>query len=319
MIDQNYNCFFSTREYVNLAVRYILSINSIIEKCNVKQNIVDVIEKSIAKKELQESQVKPILSTILRDKWKYKTSSRNLASSIKNVDMFVKELSKWDGLDIVLCYEHPELGFLAINPKNPSFKSMLQTLKRNELLTVYVGMQEKGELSDELAKCAIDIIFGLVENIKRKAPKELLKGEFSFGIKKHSVRSGKNAKEKDIKQENDRVIKNGIATMSQILSVTVSNELFHNGNVEAWKNIIQSYKAKYRTARVLVFYEGEEVSNINALFRWGKVRYGSVIKFAVLDEEPKELSKLYKYLKAGAGPYFETFLLDAPYLILNLF
>ena len=28
-------------------------------------------------------------------------------------------------------------------------------------------------------------------------------------------------------------------------SILVTNELFHNGNVEAWKKIIQSYTTKY--------------------------------------------------------------------------
>jgi len=317
MIDQNYNYFFSRRECVNVAVNYILSINSIIEKCSYKKNIADVMIKSVAKKELRENQIKPILSTVLKDKWGYKTSSRNLTSHIKDVDVFVEKLSKWNGVDIVLGYECPDLSFLAINPKNPSSKPMLQTLKKNELLTVYVGTQGKEELSDELANIAIDIIFSLVENIKIDPPKEVLKGKFLSETKKERVSTATNNRKKDINIED--VIKDSVIKSSQLLSVVVSNELFHNGNVEAWKNIIQSYKAKYKNAKVLIFYDGEEVLNINALFRWGKVRYGSIIKFAVVDEEPKDLSKLHKYLKRGASPCFEDFLLDAPYLVLDLF
>ena len=254
MIEENYNYFFSKREYVNLAVHYILSINSIIERCNYKQNIVDVITKSLAKKELEENQVKPILSTILRDKWQYEASSRNLISSIKDVDVFVEELSKWNGVDIVLGYDPSDLNFLAINPKNPSSKSMLQMLKKNELLTVYIGTQGGKKLSDDVALRAIDVIFALVENLKIKPPKEVLEGKFLSELKKEKTNTIKNTKDKETKIKDSKIIKNNIATMSQILSVAVSNELFHNGNVEAWKNIIQSYKAKYKTATVFIFF-----------------------------------------------------------------
>ena len=37
---------------------------------------------------------------------------------------------------------------------------------------------------------------------------------------------------------------NSIKKMSPMLSVVVTNELFHNGNVEAWKRIMNSYTTK---------------------------------------------------------------------------
>jgi len=49
--------------------------------------------------------------------------------------------------------------------------------------------------------------------------------------------------------------------------VNVTNELFHNGNVEAWKRIIDSYRYKYPALDVLIWYEGERINDINALFK----------------------------------------------------
>ena len=107
--------------------------------------------------------------------------------------------------------------------------------------------------------------------------------------------------------------------MSNLISVVVTNELFHNGNVEAWKRIIASYCAKYQNAKVLIFYEGEHITNINTLFKWGKVNHGSSIQFAVISDIHRDLSKLSKYLKEGASPRFEVFLHGTPDSILTLF
>ena len=59
--------------------------------------------------------------------------------------------------------------------------------------------------------------------------------------------------------------------MTPMYSIPVTNELFHNGNVEAWKKIIQSYNMKYPGLEVFIFYEGERIHDINTLFKWGKL------------------------------------------------
>ncbi len=107
--------------------------------------------------------------------------------------------------------------------------------------------------------------------------------------------------------------------MTPMYSVPVTNELFHNGNVEAWKKIIQSYQAKYEGCQVLVFYEGERIHDINTLFKWGKVKHGSTILFAVVGEQIKDVAKLQRYLRQGASSMFEAFLRVPVNTVLNLF
>jgi hypothetical protein len=58
-------------------------------------------------------------------------------------------------------------------------------------------------------------------------------------------------------------------------SVVVQNELFHNGNVDAWKRIVASYKTRYPDLEVFIYYDGERIVDINSLFKWGKVKHGS--------------------------------------------
>ncbi len=84
--------------------------------------------------------------------------------------------------------------------------------------------------------------------------------------------------------------------MTPMYSIVVSNELFHNGNVEAWKKIIQSYTTKYPDLEVYVFYEGERIHDINTLFKWGKVKHGSAIMIAIAGDDIRDVAKLQRYL-----------------------
>lgn len=107
--------------------------------------------------------------------------------------------------------------------------------------------------------------------------------------------------------------------MSSLVSVVVSNELFHNGNVEAWKRIIRSYNAKYPNLQVFIYYDGERIVDINTLFKWGKVKHGSCIQFCVSGENIQDLAKLSRYFRQGASPQFEAFLHGSPDTVMNLF
>jgi hypothetical protein len=107
--------------------------------------------------------------------------------------------------------------------------------------------------------------------------------------------------------------------MTPMYSIPVTNELFHNGNVEAWKKIIQSYTTKYPGLEVYVFYEGERIHDINTLFKWGKVKHGSAIMIAVAGDDIRDVAKLQRYLRQGASHLFEAFLKAQVGAILNLF
>jgi hypothetical protein len=70
---------------------------------------------------------------------------------------------------------------------------------------------------------------------------------------------------------------------------------------------------------VLVFYDNEQIQNLNTLFTWGKVKSGTLIYISLYGPEFRFLSKLRKYLYQGASHNFEAFLKCAPGNILNLF
>ncbi|MDR2375638.1 MAG: PT domain-containing protein [Treponema sp.] len=114
-------------------------------------------------------------------------------------------------------------------------------------------------------------------------------------------------------------VSTGSLRMTPMYSVAVTNELFHNGNVEAWKRIISSYNAKYPDLKVYMYYEGERILDINSLFKWGKVKHGSAIQFAVSGLEIKDVAKLQRYLVQGASNQFEAFLRGPVSSVMKLF
>jgi hypothetical protein len=107
--------------------------------------------------------------------------------------------------------------------------------------------------------------------------------------------------------------------MTPRYAVVVQNELFHNGNVEAWKRIVASYKAKYPQLEVFIYYDGERILDINSLFKWGKVKHGSAIEFAVAGNDIMDVAKLQRYLAQGASHLFEAFLHGPVNNVLKLF
>ena len=107
--------------------------------------------------------------------------------------------------------------------------------------------------------------------------------------------------------------------MTPTYSIAVTNELFHNGNVEAWKKVIQSYETQYPGNQIIVYYDGEKINDINSLFKWGKVKHGSSILISVAGESIKDVAKLRRYLFQGASPMFESFLKFPVNTVLNLF
>lgn len=329
----------ATKQGFNASVAHIQNALSLLDTCNVKNNIADEIGILLENKELTNEEIPAFLSVILLDMWGYKVVSKNLHEINGLSTDIISETAKWKGVDIVVGYHHPDLGFLVINPKNPANASLFETLKKNELLNIYVGKQNKGAMEAPVAEAVFKAFFNLLEGARPSIPAKLLNGPFVFTAPKAKKQPVAERKRKTAKVPTTAKAKSAASAVqakqaaapapmqvpagknriSQQISVVVTNELFHNGNVEAWKRIIRSYNARYPHNKVIVFYDGEQIVDINTLFKWGKVKHGSSIQFAVAGEEIKDLSKLSKYFAEGASPRFEAFLRGSPSTVLNLF
>jgi len=343
----------STREGFNQSLGHFKFIMNVVGEFEARRNLADILGDKLAQKAIEPHQVLPTVNAILVDKYHYTCRSCNLAENFDGFDGLSAEVVKWRGVDLVVVYFHPELGVVAINPKNRAHWDVVQGLKRNELVTVFAGaFRDTG--TDRKYDEGISFLLSLIEGGKGKAPAALLKGSFiqrkavaaaatpsPAKQKRPAGRGGKTparasggiaaarsaapapgaAPASAASPAPSAVPAAGTATkkMTPMYSIPVTNELFHNGNVEAWKKIIQSYTTKYPGLEVYVFYEGERIHDINTLFKWGKVKHGSAILIAVAGTAISDVAKLQRYLRQGASHMFEAFLKAPVNTVLNLF
>ena len=320
----------STKSNFNSALGHFQTVSDIIGTLEDFENVADSLNELLQEKTIKQNQLIPSIHAILFDKLNYRIKSYNMAETISNFDTLVNEIKTWNAIDIVMVYYHPDLGPMLINPKNKSHFESIHTFKRNELITIYTGSFNK-EFDSSLADKAISGIKNFLDGKKIISSKELITGKFNIKQKK-SVKKLQSPKTVKSKTKSSTSVKKATVTVDKNVetitkpkritpyySIPVTNELFHNGNVEAWKKIIQSYNAKYPSLEVYIYYDGERIHDIHSLFKWGKVKHGSTILFAVAGDNIKDVAKLQRYLKQGASIMFESFLKFPINKILNLF
>jgi len=340
----------STRAGFNSAVRHIKRTIGIMEDAAGNDNLADLLYE-IKDEEMDGSRSALVLNILLVDKMGYKTVSANLKSVTTDISSLAKEFEKWKGIDLVVAYHHPELGLLVANPKIAEELAAFGSLRKRELLVVYAG---KGNAAAD-ADCqkAAELAIRFFEGSKSPVPPALTRGSFVVKAPKvkaapkppkapKAAKAAKPAKPTAVRRappavkiaapEAQRVAPpvvtaaappaaapTGPVKMTPRYAVVVQNELFHNGNVEAWKRIVASYNAAYPNLQVYIYYDGERILDINSLFKWGKVKHGSAIEFAVAGNEIKDVAKLQRYLAQGASHQFEAFLRGPVNNVLKLF
>jgi hypothetical protein len=329
----------STRAGFNSVVRHVKSTVSFVESVSSGINLAESFAGE-AGGSLDSEQKAAILRMTLVDKFGYRTCSRNLRSISDRFEDVAGEIAKWNSVDVVIAYHHPDLGLLTANPKDPDQLNAFGSLRKRELAVAYVG--RFGEPSDELCATAAELALTLLEGGKADIPAALYKGSFAYrkAQKKAAPAAPRKTKAKAApapKKEKAKAapvpvvveakpaaapvvaVPGAAKRMTPMYSVVVQNELFHNGNVEAWKRIIDSYKTKHPTLEVYIYYDGERILNLNSLFKWGKVKHGSSIQFAVAGDDIKDVAKLQRYLIQGASHQFEAFLHGPVSTALKLF
>ena len=323
----------STRSGFNSAVRHVKQTMDIAADAG-GGNLGDIIFE-LDDEELTSPRLGLLLRMLLVDKFGYKTASTNLSSAVDDLSGLAKEFGKWNGVDLVAAYHHPEMGLLIANPKIAEELAAFGQLRKRELLVVYAGLQ--GKEADDNCQKAANLALSLFEGAKVTVPAFLAKGKFTVkkvskpkkaddniaasSAKPKAAKTKTAAKPSAAKKAASVQVKSAgtPAKMTPRYGVVVQNELFHNGNVEAWKRIIASYKAKHPQLEVYIYYEQERILDINSLFKWGKVKHGSAIEFTVAGNEIQDVAKLQRYLAQGASNQFEAFLRGPVNTVLKLF
>ena len=294
----------ATKTNFNKALNHFYGVNDVVNEIESGRNCADAVNVMLAEGDLTVDQVLPMIGAIIKDKYQYSYDSYNVPVTINDFSKIVEETSKWTALDIVLVYFTVNSEPFLINPKNMIHWERVRDIVRDQLMVIYV--KKKKEPNPKVENDAINAI------------EEMMAGKDVFINKEFidetvAVREAK----KQIAPAEAAAV--GKKNMTPKYAVTVTNELFHNGNVEAWKRIIESFKVSHPDLDVLIFHEGEKINDINSLFKWGKVKHGDPILFQVVGENIRDVSKLQKYLFEGASPRFEQFLKIAVGKVLNLF
>ncbi len=291
----------STKQGFNAALRHFKVVSRFVSEMAEGNNLADLINESLDEGEIEKHQVRAILNALAVDKFGYDFKSHNIYNTISKIDKLVGEISRWNNIDFIFAYYNPEDELVVINPKIETQWESVLPLIPGELAVIYASASNVDDKS--LSNLAISDFLSLLYGKSVKPKKEYL-GEEEKPVSKEQV------------HEETPVLRRRATPR---YSVQVTNELFHNGNVEAWKKIIESYKTKYPDLDVRIWYENERINDINALFKWGKVKHGGLIFFSVVGENIKDVSKLQRYLFEGASPRFEAFLKGGIGKVLDLF
>lgn len=303
--NQNQYDIFSTRDRCNHVKRYFDAVFDIIYDFEGYENLANILHRYVAEELIQEKQLSAIISIILVDKYKYHYSSYNLENDITNFDSLIEEFRKWKAVDMMFVYFRPELGIYPLNPKNKAHWTRVKLLKQSELISLYAGRFQDTD-GDQVFDVALEKAIHLLKGTKFKTPAILTSGDFE---------------EEEGEEEEEEATVAFFVEESPFYGIPVTNDQFHNGNVEAWKKIIRSYTYTFRDVKVIIYYNREEVKDIDSLFQWGKIKPGTVINIKVIgkDLRSKRMSALVYHLKEGASPFFERYIKGNPRMILKLF
>lgn len=313
----------STREGFNIALRHFQLVNEYAQSIADGYNLSDMLNEDLQSGTLHNNQIIPIVNALLHDKFQYHNVQLNFEKTVESADKIHNTLSKWNALNMVLIYYDPVSGAVPVNLAEKSAIEKALPFVINEYALLYVGGDIKKDAL--LAKAAGDV--AKVLNSKNVTPKK----EYLRGVRKTyappappspAVQSSRDteASEGDSPPPApDADSSTAGYRITPKYSVLVTNELFHNGNVEAWKKIIESYNHKFPSNEVLIWYDSERIRDINTLFKWGKVKHGTPIIFSVGGTDIGGVSKLQRYLFEGASSRYEAFLQGAHGQVLGLF
>ncbi len=292
----------------NKALRHFFKVNDVVDAIEGRKNLADFVNDELDAEELVSDQILPIIGAIIRDKFGYSYDSFSIPSKMNDFSKISNETAKWTALDLVCVYFNPNGKIQLANPKNADHWDRLGEISLDQLMVIYAKYQ-KGDNK----KLELEAITSIEEMIAGKdvfINKDFIDQTMAVAAPKPAPKPAA-AEQKKAPSAGKNV--------TPRYAVRVSNELFHNGNVEAWKKIIESFNHTYPELQVNIFHEGELINDINALFKWGKVKGGDAIFFQVAGDAIKGVAKLQKYLYEGASPRYEQFLKIGLGQVLQLF
>lgn len=308
----------ASKSSFNKALRHFYAVNDAVGEIESRSNLADYINDLLDDEEMHPDQVLPIIGAVVRDKFEYSYYSYSVTNTVTEFQKIQSELAKWNTMDMLVMYFAPDGKRFVINPKSIESWERSREIHKDQLLVIYSKFlkEKNSKIEEEAAKTFIELFNGKDVFINKSFIDQTIVSR-SAPVQTPSKTAAKPgapaAAAAPITAKTKKV------SITPKYGVVVSNELFHNGNVEAWKKILESYQVKYPELAVHVMFGGEVINDINALFKWGKVKHGDSIYFQVSGENILGVSKLQKYLYEGASQRYEQFLKLGVGRVLNIF
>jgi len=330
----------SSRRGFNRSLAHFRLVTAILDPLGKGQNLADLVDELEKNRQIEKAQIGPLLNALIVERMGYATVSFNMPTDRKEFEEIWNETGRWNRFDMVVAYHHPQLGITLINPKRKNHWEVVQDLGRQELMVLYLkALRDSDKALEPQALDALsNLITGLTAGdtaafndaamIEKPVAAPVAAAAVPAAVARPAASGGPTPappaaetapKPAAAPAPAAAAGDGGKKRMTPKYSVQVTNELFHNGNVEAWKNIVESYKSKYTALEVHIFHDGEKVNDINSLFKWGKVKHGDVLLFSVAGETIQGVAKLQRYLFEGASIRFSNFLKKDVNKVLHLF
>ncbi|MCP4749742.1 MAG: hypothetical protein GY866_02525 [Proteobacteria bacterium] len=264
-----------------------------------KVNLADIVWDLENVGKISKEQIPALVYSLLREDLHYSCRSFNMGAAVPDWKDIYRSVKDWYMFDTVLAYYDPRVTVSLINPSRRGHWQKTGNFLPHELVVVYTKSKSRS-----------------LQHVE----KEYLDDFKVACIGKPGSESSKPSTDLDSRMQSLHITSKGRhVRITPRYSVLVTNGLFHHGNVEAWRNILESYHSKHPRSTVQIFHDGERINNISSLFKWGKVKVGDAIYFSVVGEKIEDVAKLHKYLSMGASPRFMAFIKKNVNLSLNLF
>lgn len=152
----------STRAGFNKSLGHFRLVSGILEQINQGTNLADLIDELEKSKKVEKQQIAPILNALIVDRMQYASLSFNLPANVQSFDAIRETTKKWNRLDLIVAYHHPQLGICAINPKVSAQWEGVQELSREELLVLYAKATRPadGALEPAALEALRDLLIG---------------------------------------------------------------------------------------------------------------------------------------------------------------
>ena len=129
----------SSRAGFNLALRHFKRVLAISADVDEGENIADLLNEALDESEIQENQIRPIINSLLIQKFNYTFKSHNLIESVSLTENMINTINQWTAIELVVLYYNPSSEISVINPKNKINIEDGHRLVKDELVVLLRG------------------------------------------------------------------------------------------------------------------------------------------------------------------------------------